>query len=336
MTAIATSSLVKHVSLGIGKVVAVEPTAVHVFFPSSDKRFAAKLRWPAASALLTDAGVGPNPWLEGLTSFAFDAASGRYALASNFLSHDDAIAEVLQAYPGGFADPAYVGDGSGKRDRARNARAAHAEWRRAFGAGEGERLIGEGDVAELARRAIRVAAHVARTPGVIDIDALAEALEPGDVVKGYFEALFGVLATSTATRARIERAFANSEALGIQPDAAWAMATLFPFLAAPERFVLVVPKLASAAAARLGCDARLKPSPNWATYAALHGLSAQLLEKLRPHGARDFIDVDCFLHLVATRRPAAVPRVDAAARAATPKALPAQRGRAGAAPRRKR
>lgn len=335
MTAIATSSLVKHVSLGIGKVVAVEPTAVHVFFPGSDKRFAAKLRWPAAGALLTDAGVEPDPWLESLTSFSFDATSGRYALASNFLSHDDAIAEFLQAYPAGFADPAYVGDGSGKRDRARSWRAASAEWNRVFGAGEGERLMGEGDVAELARRSLRVASHVARIPGIIDLDALAEALEPCDVVRGYFEALFGLLATATPTRARIEKAFANSEALGIQPDSAWAMATLFPFLAAPERFVLVVPKLASGAAARLGCDPRLKPSPNWGTYAALHGLCVQLLEKLRPRGARDFVDVECFLHLVATRRPAAAPRVDAAALRATTKAVPRQRGGAAKAERRR-
>src|SRR5690242_8164071 len=82
MTDIATGTLVKHVSLGIGKVVAVEPTAVHVFFPESEKRYAAKLRWPAARPLLTKDGVESNAWLEGLTSFALDAATGRYALAA--------------------------------------------------------------------------------------------------------------------------------------------------------------------------------------------------------------------------------------------------------------
>lgn len=302
MTAIATGSLVSHVSLGVGKVVAVEATALHVFFPESEKRFAAKLRWPAASALLTAHGVEPNPWLQGLTSFAFDAKSGRYALATNFLSHDDAISEFLEVYPAGFVDPAYVGDGSGRRERAWHWRAAHAEWERGLGGGEGERLMAECDLAELTRRALRVAAHVSRLAGVVELDVLAEALEPGDVVKGYFEALFALLTASTTTRGRVEKVFATSEALGVDPDAAWAMATLFPFIADPNRFVLVVPKLASGAAARLGCDLKLKPTPNWATYAALHGLSAQLVEKLRASGGRDFIDVDCFLHVIATRR----------------------------------
>ena len=40
--------LVRHATLGLGKVVAVEPSAVHVFFPGGDSRFAAKLRLPAA------------------------------------------------------------------------------------------------------------------------------------------------------------------------------------------------------------------------------------------------------------------------------------------------
>ncbi len=326
MTAIANGSLVKHVSLGIGKVVAIEPTAVHIFFPDSEKRFAAKFRWPAASALLTTDGVNPNPWLQGLTSFAFDAPSGRYALATNFLSHEDAIAEFLLAYPGGFVDPAYVGDGSGRRERAWHWRAAKDEWARALGGGKGERLIAESDLAELARRTLGVAAHVTRIAGVIELDVLAEALEPGDVVESYFEALFALLTPSAATRARVEKVFATSEALGVDPDAAWAMATLFPFVADPERFVLLIPKLASGAAARLGCDLKLKPTPSWATYAALYGLSAQLIEKLRASGACDFIDVECFLHAIATRRSGTA--------SSRPPATPASSSTSSATPRR--
>jgi hypothetical protein len=329
MTAIANSALVKHVSLGIGKVIAVEATALHVFFPQREKRYAVKLRWPAASALLTSEGVAPDPWLQGLTSFTFDATSGRYALAPNFLNHEDAIADFLQVYPGAFADPAYVGDGSGKRDRAWSWRAANAEWTSALGGGEGERLVGESDVAELSRRALRAAAHVGRIPGIIDLDVLAEALEPGDVVKSYFEALFALLAAPAPARARVERAFATSEGLGVDPDAAWPMATLLPFLADPSRFVLVVPKLASGAAARLGCDPKLKPAPSWGPYSALQGLWSRLLESLRPHGARDFVDVECFLHAIATRRSAAAARAPAPATAAGPSTTGRTRSRRG-------
>lgn len=304
MTALATSSLVKHVSLGVGKVVAVEPTAVHVFFPDAEKRFAAKLRLPAASTLLTSDGVEPNAWLQGLTSFAFDIHTGRYALAANFLSHDDALAEFLQVFPGGFLDPAYVGNGTGRRDRASRWRAASAEWKQTMGGGEGERLLAEGDIAELSKRALRIGGLVTPIAGLLELEALAEALEPADVVKDYYDALFALLGAPLPTRARIERVFATTEALGGDPDQAWPLATLFPFLADPGRSVVLVPKLANGAAARLGCDLKMKPSPNWASYAALRELSNQLLEKLRPNGARDHIDVEGFLHSIATRRPA--------------------------------
>ncbi len=308
MMDIATGSLVKHVSLGIGKVVAVEATAVHVFFPESEKRYAAKLRWPAARPLLTKDGVLANDWLEGLTSFSLDPTTGRYALAANFLSHDEAIAEFLKTYPLGFADPAYVGTGSGKRERASRWRAAGAAWAEAFGGGEGERLVAEGELREVVRRALRVAAHVTSIPGMVEQDVLEEALEPGDVVAGFFEALFAVLSAPSPTRPRFEKLFTTSDALGVPPDLAWPMTTLFPFVADPARHVLLLPKSACGTASRLGCDLRFKAAPNWATYGALRGFSEQLLEKLRAQGARDFVDVEAFLHALAVRRPSPADR----------------------------
>jgi hypothetical protein len=303
MTDIATGSLVKHVSLGIGKVVAVEATAVHVFFPHSEKRYAAKLRWPAASPLLTRDGVEPDAWLAGLTSFALDPKTGRYALAANFLTHDEAVAEFLKTFPKGFADPAYVGDGTGKRERASRWRAANAEWTQAFGGGQGERLVADGELREVIRRALRVGGHVTSVPGMIDQDVLAEALEPGDVVAAFFDALFGLLSVPSPARPRFEKLFTSSDALGVEPDLAWPMATLFPFVADPTRHVLLLPKSACAAAARLGCDLRYKPAPNWATYGALRGFSEQLLEELKVQGARDLIDIEGFLHAVGTPAP---------------------------------
>jgi hypothetical protein len=303
MNDIANGSLVRHVSLGIGKVVAVEPTAVHVFFPQSEKRYAAKLRWPAASALLTRDGVAPDPWLAGLTSFALDLKTGRYALASNFLSHADAIAEFLKMYPGGFTDPAYVGDGTGKRERASRWRAATTEWAHVFGGGQGEQLLADGELREVVRRALRVGRHASGVPGAVDQDVLEEALEPGDVVSTFFAALFGLLSAPSPARARFEKLFTAADALGVEPDLVWPLATLFPFIADPSRHALLLPRPACGAAARLGCDLRYKPAPNWVTYDALRRFSEQLLEELRPRGARDLVDVEAFLHALGTPAP---------------------------------
>jgi hypothetical protein len=305
MHEIATGSLVKHKSLGVGKVVAVEAGALHVFFPESASRFAAKLRWPTVSPMLTREGFEPNAWLEGLTSFSMDAAAGRYALAANFISQDEALALFLEAYPEGFLDPGYLGSGGAKRERASRWRAGSAEWVAAFGDGQGERLLADAEFKELTRRALRVAAHVTKIPGVIEQEVLAEALEPGDVATDFFEALFGYLSVPSPARARFEKLCAASNALGVPPDVAWPMATLFPFLAVPTRQIVLVPRSTTGAASRLGCDLQFQAAPNWATYVRLREFSARLLEKLQASGAVDFVDIESFLHATAARRPAA-------------------------------
>lgn len=71
--------LVSHATLGVGKVVAVEPTAVHVFFAGGDKPGATKLRLPAARAFLEVPLTARDERLENLPPFSLDPATGRYA-----------------------------------------------------------------------------------------------------------------------------------------------------------------------------------------------------------------------------------------------------------------
>lgn len=330
MKEFAAGSLLKHRTLGTGKVVAVEPTALHVFFPASDTRYAAKLRWPTAGPFLSLEGLESDPWLEGLTSFSMDAASGRYALSANFVSQDEAVAAYLAEHPAGFDVPASPKKGALRLDRRARWRAACAEWNAAMGDGQAAKLLDDGNHAELGRRALRVAAHAASVPGMVEIDVLEEAFQPGDEVRHFLESLFGYLSVPSPARARFEKLCAASNALGVPSEAAWPMATFFPFVAVPSRQVLLLPRSASAGASRLGCDIQYQASPNWNTYVRLRDLSTRLLEKLGPSGARDHADVEAFLHATGTRRPAAAPK-----RVAAASAPPSKKG-ARAAPRRMR
>jgi hypothetical protein len=303
MSEIGKGTLVRHVSLGVGKVVAVEPTALHVFFPGAEKRFAAKLRWPAAKLLLHTEGVERDSWLEGLTSFALDSVEGRYALAASWMTHEQAIGQFRVEYPQGFADPAYLAatGASARRVRAPRWRAACAEWTEAMGEGQGARLVAEGDVRELVKRALRLEKHLVLVPGTFEAGALKQALEDPDAAGPFFTALFEVLA-GTPARARTEKLFEAADALDVEPALAWPIATLFPFVADPARHAFLWPRTACAAAERLGCDLRYEAAPNWTTYAALRAFSAQLLAKLHPLGARDFVDVEAFLHATGSSR----------------------------------
>ncbi len=71
--------VVRHSTLGIGRVVALEPTAVHVFFAEGERREAAKLRLSAATVFLRPDPQAQDERLEHLPAFALDPVSGRYA-----------------------------------------------------------------------------------------------------------------------------------------------------------------------------------------------------------------------------------------------------------------
>ena len=301
-------SLVRHRTLGTGKVVAVEATALHVFFPGSDTRFAAKLRWPAAGAFLSVDAPEPDPSLEALDSFAMDATSGRYALAAGFVGQDEAVSAFLAEHPAAFLVVDGPAKGAPRNDRRERWRAASALWAKTLGGGQAAALLEDGEHAELARRALRVAGPALAVHGMMEPETLAEAFQPGPEIRDFLHALVGYLAVPLPARARFDKLCAAVRALGTPPDAAWPLVTFFPFVASPARHVLLLPRSACAAAARLGCDLRFEATPNWATYVRLRDLSSRLLEKLAPSGARDHVDVESFLHATGTRRTATTAR----------------------------
>jgi hypothetical protein len=299
MSDLANGMLVQHASLGLGKVVALEPKAVHVFFADSDDRFARKLRLPIAGPLLTRSTAG-NAWLSGLSSFAFDAKIGRYRIADAWLSHPEAEARFLEAFPGGFTDAAYVGDAKAGRERAARWRRAHEAFAETLGRGEGERLLAAGDVEGLVDRVAKVERHVRSLHRETGKPSLEESLADPATARLFFAALFDVLA-----RAPEQSAFeALADAVAaLSPAAAdesrWALVTLLPFVAQPDRHMLLRPRFACEVALRLGLELDYRAAPNWATYAALLRSAGQLREKLAPLGARDHVDVESFMHVTA-------------------------------------
>jgi len=293
--------LVQHTSLGVGKVVALEPKAIHVFFATSEARFATKLRLPTALPLLTPS-ASANAWLSALPGFELDPKSGRYGLAGTWISHADAVARFLEAFPLGFADPKYVGDG---KERASRWRRAHETYEETLGRGEGERLLAAGDVAGLAERALRVEKQVRPLHKDAEKASFDAGLKDGEAARGFFAALFELLAAPAPERSRFEALAAAAAGLapGAAPESGWPIVTLLPFIARPDLHMLLRPKFAGEVAHRLGLRLSYAAEPNWFTYSALLGSAALLLEKLRPIGARDFVDVESFMHASTAKHP---------------------------------
>jgi hypothetical protein len=74
--------------------------------------------------------------------------------------------------------------------------------------------------------------------------------------------------------------------------------TLLPFLAQPHRFMMLKPDPTVASAQRLRFDLQYDASLRWITYERLLTLGDALLDALRPHGARDYIDAHAFLQVL--------------------------------------
>jgi hypothetical protein len=321
MNDLVNGTLVRHVSLGVGKIVALEPNAVHVFFPDSDKRFAAKLRLPTARPLLRTEGLEPDRWLEGLSAFTLDATTGRYGLVATWLTHEQAVEQLLGAYPGGFTGAAYLASGDEPR-RAARWRAASAAWTATLGGGEISRLLEEDELGELVKRVLKVEAHVASLHPPADVGAVEEALEDPESARPFLGALAELLSVPSPGRARFERLFATARSLPVDGPQQWLVATLLPFVASPGRHVLLRPRVTCLAAERLGCDLRYEPFPNWVTYSTLRALATRLVERLAPVGASDYVDLEAFFHVTASAR-RGESRRDAAA--TTPRARPVRR-----------
>lgn len=310
MSVLENGMMVQHASLGLGKVVAVEVNAVHVFFATSHARFATKLRLPMAGPLLAPA-ASTNAWLSRLSGFAFDAKTGRYGLGGTWLSHADASARFLDVFPKGFGDPGYAGGGADKHDRVTRWRRAHEVYLETLGDGQGERLLAAGDLGGLVERALRVERGVRPLHKDAEKASFEDALKDSGAARGYFAALFEFLAAPD--RSGFESLAASVAAMepGATRESGWPIATLLPFVARPDVHMLLRPRFACEVGHRLGLELAYQPEPNWSTYSALLRSTEALLERLRPLGARDHVDVEAFMHVVTAKRarPKAAPRL---------------------------
>lgn len=286
--------LVQHSTLGLGKVVALEPDAVHVFFPGRGERYAAKLRLPGARAFLRVGIEERSAWLEGLSSFTLDAASGRWALPARWLTLNQAVAQFLAAQPKGFT--------VGPTGRAAVWRQAHQLYADTLGNGEGERLLDAGEVREIVKRLFKVARLVSPLHDEEERDAVEDALGDDDATRRFLRALFELVSVPSPGRARFDKLYGVAAGLPGAPSARWLLVTLFPFIARPDKHPLMRPGSTREAAERLGFDLRFDEAPNWSTFAALRALSTKLLEALSGAGARDFVDVEIFAHAASTMR----------------------------------
>jgi hypothetical protein len=75
----------------------------------------------------------------------------------------------------------------------------------------------------------------------------------------------------------------------------WPVATVFGFIAQPEKHIFLKPTVTRLAAKEYGFDFRYRSGPSWETYFSLLEFGRQIAHDLRGLRPRDLIDIQSFI-----------------------------------------
>ena len=283
--------LVEHTVWKRGKVIEIISPYAIIHFPAlanSPQGPQRKLREDAPQ--LTKSSVQSDPELDGVETGPAKpkkAAKRKVKDLSNGI--DEAIAWFQETYPAKFDDEKFTDNDL------RNKRSAAEVFKANFGEGRGAAMVDQGKHAEIAS----TLDGIFRATNVLspfEIKAVHKAFAKGE------ESSTKVLGQTMAFMSNpTMQSFKHmAEAVSQLPADGgkvhtWPIVTLLPFLADPNRFIALKPTNTELIAARMSMDLKYDTTPNWETYDAFLRMATALLEKLKPLGAKDLIDVQQFM-----------------------------------------
>lgn len=280
---------------GIGKVVGVDQRNAHVFFPKDfETGRATKLAKVAITEVDSPAEAELDwrlPHLPPLDKHGTD-----FLLPKGWMTHAMALAKFHREFPKGFADQRYL---QGERDYKD---AAHALWLKLFGEGRGASLLKGDRIDAVVEGILEIESATNFLSKKFETAALMDALKDVPAARAFFAA---TLAFAEGPSSGTEETFTQLVKATAQLPAekgrvvTWPIVTVLPFCADPQRHVLVKPEVTKKAAQRMAFDLHYDPKPNWKTYSAVMTLATKLLAQLKSQGARDFIDAQSFIWVVA-------------------------------------
>jgi hypothetical protein len=200
--------------------------------------------------------------------------------------------KFLHYFPGGFRDPTYL---EWERDYKWE---THERWNEALGQQEIERLVRGGEFAEVARRAVQVEQR-SRHSMLFSFEkmALRDAVKTAAGAETFAAGLVDYLHGPAELPARFD---AWVEAISRLPRRqtrvlTWPLATVFGFIAQPERHIFVKPNVTRAAAVKYGFDLQYSSRVSWDVYARCLELAETVRREMKDLRPRDMIDAQSFL-----------------------------------------
>lgn len=282
-------SLVEHPNRpqwGPGKVVKVVSERLYIVWRDLPDREAKKL---ISSAVIL-AENQHDPVLDNLPPLV--EKDGELMLPARRVPFQDALDRFTSLYPQGFNDPAYLG--TLKEGERVYKWAAHEHFVEHLG-GDKFRDLLENDLRRLVQEVERVVSKV-NLLYTTEAAAFRDALKVDTAARSFLSALADLLDADMVGEEVFE---AYADSVSALPAArgkvaTWPVTTIIPFLAQPDRHMLLKPDLTKTVADSLGFELNYRPEPNWRTYRSLLQMAEIYREKLAPLGPRDLIDVQSF------------------------------------------
>lgn len=291
--------LVNHESkpeYGPGKIVHRDDKYLHVIFRDDAGR--AARRFPISSGVLRFAYVQSDPVLDNLPPVKRHD-DGIWRLDVDRITFDIAKERFLQLFPGGFVDPQYIG--TVKEGERAYKDAAHEAYVEALGNGKLREALDAGDVEGVVRKALSVIGKV-NLLSPFESVAIRDGLKDPGPAQAYFTALDNLLSQEAVRQDVFEAYVSALENLPHEKGKArimtWPIATVLPFLAQPNKHMLLKPVISKNAADILGFNLWYEAAPNWQTYEAYLRMGDEYLRLLQPLKPHDLIDVQSFFYVI--------------------------------------
>jgi len=234
-----------------------------------------------------------DPMLDNLPPYS----KGRFeGVRKPRLNLDQAVRLFCDSHPGAFSDSPSKRSGRDEWIR------AHESWMAVLGGDQLKELLDQGDVDEASRRTMTVSSKLdLLTPQ--EHNMLDNALGEETMAEPLLRALEGVVEETGADQPSFQGLIDAVDALperDVGPRfSTWPVLTLLPFVARPDKHMLFRPSIVRKCASRLNFNLNYNTKLNWWSYEQLLEMAGILLRRLQPLGARDFIDVQCFVSAMA-------------------------------------
>lgn len=196
----------------------------------------------------------------------------------------------LTYFPEGFRDPSYV-------DLERSYKlAAHERWLAQLDPKVFRALLKERRFSEIADRAVRIES---RTNLLFSFEKMAvrDAVKPASGARLFAEGLYDFLHGRGSDRKRFEQWV---EAVARLPRRqtrvlTWPVATVFGFIAQPDKHLFLKPMVTRFAAERYGFAFQYRSRPNWETYSSALAFAETVRRDQGDLKPKDLIDLQGFI-----------------------------------------